>query len=187
MQVISDNLMYSATCFYASQGSGESGGGGSSGGLSGTFPSEPITADSENCFLLGAGTESFLAYKGDVAFLGDNENSWKALDKDEQTETMETKLWIKFKEPVAIKTFSANIGNNMWYLYATNDEELFKDTIANNRIVYNDSVALIEGGEHTQYKTVDYPVNAKGVAYKYYMFDGNRSNAFVKEIALKTE
>lgn len=158
-----------------------------SGGLSGAFPNEVITAESVNYFPLELGVESFLAYKGDVAFLGDNENSWKALDKDEQTETMETKLWIKFKEPVAIKTFSANIGNNMWYLYATNDEELFKDTIANNRIVYNDGVALIEGGEHTQYKTVDYPVNSEGIAYKYYMFDGNRSNAFVKEIALKTE
>lgn len=173
---------------YAGGAKPNSSSGGGGGGLSGTFPSEPITADSENYFCtLNGDTEQFLSYKGDVAYLGTNEDSWKVLDKDESDRINYTKIWFKFKEPIAMKTLSINIYNNIWKLYATNDEDMLKNSIANDTIDSNYGTALIESGSSTNGQMADLPINKEGVAYKYYMFDSIRTNAMMCEIALKTE
>lgn len=185
MQVISDNLMYSATCFYASQGGGESGG-----GMSGVFPSKPITADSENFFAPHYdydAQQGFYAYEGDVAFLGSYEDSYMVLDKDENVSMANTNMWIKFKEPVTIKTISAKIGSTEWGVYGTNDEDLFKQSINYNQANSSYGTPLIASGEACGEAMTDFAVNPEGVAYKYYIFGTMYTWSNVYEIALKTE
>ena len=184
MQVISDNLMYSATCFYASQGGGESGG-----GMSGVFPSEPITADSENYFWYQGGeTEQFMAYEGDVAYMGEYEDSYLVLDQDNYTMKNNTYIWIKFKEPTKIKTFSTKVGSTGWRLYATNVEGAFRNTIGNyHNWSEVDGKFLVASGEETGGELKDFSVNPEGTAYQYYTFVTSGTWAYIYEIALKTE
>lgn len=154
------------------------------------FPSEPITADSENYFYRTNGTKDFLAYEGDVAYLGSYEYSYKVLDKDDTVSIANTNMWIKFKDPIAIKTFSVKIGNIDWRVYATDDEEAFTSVVNTNNGTlssFTTITTLIDNGEKCGEEMTDFPVNSEGVAYRYYIFAARKSSANVYEIALKTE
>ena len=193
MQVISDNLMYSATCFYASQGGGGSGGG----GLSGTFPSEPITADSDNFFYYSnsAGTgksmDDFFAYDGDVAYLTTDKGGYKLLDKDVGYADIDGQAAIfKFKSPIVIKTVQHKDRTGYWSLYATDDIDAAKAAWAYDKD-YVEGLGkgeyFIKNGESTWEAFMDFPVNESNKAYKYYVFKPADSGTYTYEIALKTE
>lgn len=153
-----------------------------------TYPSEPITADSKNFFSKYDGEmEQFLAYDGDVAYLGSYGNSYIVLDKNEDTMLNNTHIWIKFKEPVKAKTFSIKIGSTEWGLYATNDETMFRNSILYNRVNSNYGTPLIDSGLADTSGMIDYPINDEGIAYKYYMFGYMYNFSDIYEIALKTE
>lgn len=192
MQVISDNLMYSATCFYVSQGGGESGG-----GMSGTFPSEPITADSENFFYYsnsigtGKSMDDFFAYDGDVAYLTTDKGGYKLLDKDVGYADIDGQAAIfKFKSPIVIKTVQHKDRTGFWSLYATDDIEAAKAAWSNS-VDYVESLGkgeyFIKSGDSTWDAFIDIPVNESNKAYKYYVFRPADSGTYTYEIALKTE
>ena len=183
--VIEVTPIFSGADHPESSGGSSSGGGG---GLSGVFPSEALTADSENFFCYYDGeTEQFMAYEGNVAFLGSYGDSYIIFDKDETTMLNNTSMWIKFKEPVTIKTISAKIGSTGWGVYGTNDEELFKQSILYNQANSDYGTPLIDSGEACGEAMTDFAVNPEGVAYKYYIFGYLYSYSYIYELALKTE
>ena len=150
------------------------------------YPNVAITTDSENYFVHNAGEgEQFLNYDGDVAFLGSYEDSYQILNKDSSVSMANSYMWIKFKDPFAIKAISAKIGSSGWRLYGTNDEELFKNSINYNQVNSNYGTTLMASGIKCDDAMKDFTVNEEGVAYKYYMFATSGTWAYVYEIALK--
>ena len=149
------------------------------------YPSVAITADSENYFYRNEQQEQFLNYDGDVAFLGEYENSWQIIDKDTTISMANSYMWIKFNEPIAVKAISAKIGSSGWRLYGTNDENVFKESIMYNQVNSNYGTTLIESNYSCNDAMKDFAINPEGVAYKYYMFATSGTWANIYEIALK--
>ena len=191
MQVISDNLMYSATCFYASQG------GGSSGGLSGTFPSEPITADSENFFYYsnsvgtGRGLQDFFAYTGDVAYCVSDQGGYVIIDKDIDTVKEGQSVIVKFKEPTVIKTLQIKDTMGYWSICGTNASEAVEPFLQSGADYFESlgqgEVFIKPSANTVARELTDFSINSNGNAYQYYVFRSGDSRANTYEIALKTE
>lgn len=167
------------------------------GGSSEVFPSEPITADSENFFYYsnsigtGKSMDDFFAYDGDVAYLTTDKGGYKLLDKDVGYGDIDGQAAIfKFKSPIVIKTVQHKDGTGFWSLYATNDVDA-----ANAAWLYDADYVeglgkgeyFIKNGESTNEEFMDFPVNESNKAYQYYVFRPGASTTYTYEIALKTE
>lgn len=170
---------------------------GGGGGMSGVFPSEPITADSENFFYYsnsigtGKSMDDFFAYTGDVAYLTTDKGGYKLLDKDVGYAGIDGQAAIfKFKSPIVIKTVQHKDRTGFWSLYATDDIEAAKAAWSNS-VDYVEGLGkgeyFIKSGESTNEAFMDFPVNESNKAYKYYVFRPADSGVYTYEIALKTE
>ena len=151
-------------------------------------PSDTISVKSSNFFSQASDASAksgFYSYKGDVAFLGEYDESYKIINKDETESLTNGNMWIKFADAVTIETFSAKIGSDGWKLYATNDEAVFKSSIQSNTINENYGTALISYGQWCGEQMTDFAVNPDKVAYKYYMFGYYQTWSNIYEIAIK--
>lgn len=151
------------------------------------FPPVALSVES-TCFFGphydGTARENFFNSEEDFAFLGSYEDSYKVFDKDDTVSMANTNMWIKFKNPVAIKAFRAKIGSTEWGLYATNDEGLFRESILYNQANEKYGTPLIASGENCGEEMTTFPVNEEGVAYQYYIFGTMYTWSDVYEIAL---
>ena len=161
------------------------------------FPSEPITADSENFFYYsnsigtGKSMDDFFAYDGDVAYLTTDKGGYKLLDKDIGYADIDGQAAIfKFKSPIVIKTVQHKDRTGFWSLYATDDVDAALVAWSSS-VDYVESLGkgeyFIKSGESTQESFKDFPVNENNNAYKYYVFRPGDSGTYTYEIALKTE
>ena len=148
------------------------------------FPPVALTAESANFFNRNEQMNEFFDYDEDMAFLGSYGNSYLAMNKDDSESMANTNMWIKLKDPVAIKAFRAKIGSTEWGLYATNDEGLFRESILYNQANEKYGTPLIASGEYCGEEMTTFPVNEEGVAYQYYIFGTMYNWSDVYEIAL---
>lgn len=182
MQVISDNLMYSATCFYASQGGGESGG-----GMSGVFPDKKLTVNDVVLYQSFDAMKNWLETPSDkVEYMVYDEGSLIALDKDVETFTTYFKIIWKFPEPVTLKSVEIKCANYMGRLYATNNVTACANAWDSWTFSTDSGEILLKN--HYGNRTVEeVEINATNKYQYFYLSSNLNGSPDFYEIALKTE
>lgn len=182
MQVISDNLMYSATCFYATQEPGSGGG-----GMSGVFPDKPLTAADVSYYDGVGALDTWIKTPSDkVEYMLHSSGALAILDKDVETFTTYQKVIWKFPEPVSLKSVEIKCANYTGKLYGTNNTTACFNAWDSWSFSTESGEILLENysGSRT---TEEIEINAKDKYQYYYLAPNLSGSADFYEIALKTE
>ena len=154
-----------------------------------TFPSEPITADSENYFAPKSDydkQQAFMAYNGEVAYFGEYGDSYTVLDQDSATMLNNSYIWIKFNAPVVAKKLKLKHGGSGWRLYATNSKTAFESSFNYTSYDEENGKILVDSGESATV-TTEFDINTEAEAYQYYKFACSGTWSDFYEIALIAE